>query len=262
MEQYNRIELRGIVGSARVTRQGDKDLLQASVATSRAFRDSVRNAVIETTWHNVTCLGPIDSFIGIEKRTKVYICGRILNRQYTNADGTASYRYEVVATKLEVLDDNLPLEGEFDAGTDCVREKKEEEKYESLTEYCRNWIKDHICDYIGQEEYACDLGYKLTEGPNCDGSCTYSTYKAKMYLKEWWEDAADYWQYEKDNFGENSHNPFENPEAYMVCMLIEGVNCLINQVKCIDEQWNDCIEITDELVAKIVAEIDQYEVKF
>ena len=95
------------------------------------------------------------------------------------------------------------------------------ETLESLTEYCKEFIKDHIDGYTDQMVYGADLGYTITEGINADGSCTYSTYKAKQYLKEWWDDAADYFQYEKDNFGENN-NPFENPEAFMVCMVIEG----------------------------------------
>lgn len=86
------------------------------------------------------------------------------------------------------------------------------ENLEQFTQYCKEFIKDHIDGYTDQMVYGADLGYTITEGINADGSCTYSTYMAKQYLKEWWDDAADYFEYEKDNFGEN-HNPFKNPEA-------------------------------------------------
>ena len=137
-----------------------------------------------------------------------------------------------------------------------------EAKLETLTDYCQDFIIDHLPNYTGTIVYGCDLGYKITECINIDGSCTYSTYKAKEYLKLWWDEAADYFQYEKDNFGENLHNPFENPEAYMVCMVIEGVNSLLSKSKFIDDNWNNNIELTDKNINKIIREIKNFQVEF
>lgn len=133
---------------------------------------------------------------------------------------------------------------------------------ETLTDYCKNFIADNLENYSNQSIYGCDLGYTITEGINIDGSCTYSTYKAKEYLKFWWDEAADYHQYEKDNFGENLHNPFENPEAYMVCMVIEGVNSLLSKSKFIDDNWDNNIELTDKNINKIILEIKDFQVEF
>lgn len=135
---------------------------------------------------------------------------------------------------------------------------------ESFIEYCRNYIIDRIEDYEGQSEYACDWAIIFTEGINCDGTLTYSTEKAKDYLKEWWDDCEQYFNYEKFNFGSAS-NPFENPEAYMVRMVIEGVNAIFSKCPTIDEKWNDKVEMTEELINEIkeVAEgIDEYEYLF
>lgn len=128
---------------------------------------------------------------------------------------------------------------------------------ETYSEYCRRFIKDNISDFEGTTHYACDFAGELTMSINMDGSATYSTYKAKEYLCEWWDDCADYFQYEKDNFGENLHNPFENPEAFHVCMIIEGVNSLLSQCSVIEENWNDEIEITQEVIASILEEIEE-----
>ena len=125
-----------------------------------------------------------------------------------------------------------------------------ETNLETLTDYCKNFIADHLENYYNQSIYGCDLGYTITEGINVDGSCTYSTYKAKEYIKFWWDEAADYFQYEKDSFGENLHNPFENPESYMVCMVIEGVNSLLSQSSFIDDNWNNEIELTEKNIKK------------
>ena len=135
-------------------------------------------------------------------------------------------------------------------------------KLETLTDYCKDFIINNIDNYSDQSIYGCDLGYTITEGINADGICTYSTYEAKKYIKFWWDEAADYFQYEKDNFGENLHNPFENPEAFMVCMVIEGVNSLLSKSKFIDKNWNNNIKLTDKNIKKIIREIKDLEVEF
>ena len=126
-------------------------------------------------------------------------------------------------------------------------------KIESFFDYCKNYIIDNIENWEGQKKYACDLGNYLTEGPNVDGSLTYSTYKAKEYIREWWDEAGEYWEYEKNNFGENIHNPFDNPEAYMVCMVIEGVNSILSRCQYIEDNWNEEITL-DEATIKIIIE--------
>lgn len=137
-----------------------------------------------------------------------------------------------------------------------------ETKLETLTDYCKNFIISNIDNYSDQSIYGCDLGYTITKGINVDGSCTYSTYEAKEYIKFWWDEASDYFQYEKDNFGENLHNPFENPEAYMVCMVIQGVNSLLSQISFIDKNWNNKIKLTKKNIKKIIRGIKDLEVEF
>lgn len=124
-------------------------------------------------------------------------------------------------------------------------------------EYCKNYAVEHLEGHEGQIVYACDLGNHLTEGPNVDGTLTYSTYEAKEYLREWWDDAGEYWQYEKDNFGENLHNPFENPEAYMVCMVIEGVRSVLSRCEFIDDKWNEQITLNKRTIKKIVEQVKE-----
>ncbi len=132
---------------------------------------------------------------------------------------------------------------------------------ETYNKYCQDFINDHLDGFEGQNVYGCDLGGELTQGINVDGSATYSTYKAIEYLKFWWDDAADYFQYEKDNFGENLHNPFDNPEAYHVCMIIQGVSSLLAQCSLINKYWNDTFELTPKRVKKILRQIEDKEVQ-
>lgn len=137
-----------------------------------------------------------------------------------------------------------------------------ETKRQSYTEYCKEFIKDNIYGFKGRDIYACDLGLELTQCINIDGTATYSTYEAKEYLKEWWDEASDYFQYEKDNFGGNTHNPFERPEAFHVCMIIEGVNSLLRQTGVIDKNWNELMTLTGKKIKKILKEIQDKRIEF
>ena len=127
---------------------------------------------------------------------------------------------------------------------------------ESYTEYCKKHIETEIHNYEAQTYYTCDLATYLTERINANGSATFSTYLAKEYIKEWWNDASDYYQYEVDNFGENIHNPFERPEAFHVCMIVQGVQQLLSEVSIIQDNWNDRIELTKKVIEQILSEVE------
>lgn len=129
-------------------------------------------------------------------------------------------------------------------------------------DFCKETIKDKLPEYVEQDVYMCELGMQLTEGMNCDGTFTYSRSEAKDYLREWWDDADEYWNYETFSFGEHFHNPFENPEAYLVCMVIEGVRSLLSQCHEVAENWNDQVELTQEMCDSIIEQLDELYVEW
>lgn len=131
----------------------------------------------------------------------------------------------------------------------------------SYSDYCKDFITNRLDDFEGSTHYVCDFASEITMSINVDGTATYSTSKAKEYLREWWDDCADYFQYEKDNFGEVLHNPFECLEAFHVCMIIQGVSSLLSQCSIIDEHWNDEIEITQEVIDSILKEIENLDIQ-
>lgn len=124
----------------------------------------------------------------------------------------------------------------------------------SYVEYVKEFINDNLPEYEGQSIYGCDLAYAITESINVDGTATYNTYEAKQYIKEWFDEAVDVYQYQVDNYGQALHNPFENPEAFMVCMIIEGVSSILGQCEVVndDDVWNYETEWTEELINKIL----------
>jgi len=130
---------------------------------------------------------------------------------------------------------------------------------ESLLNYCKNYIIDTLPEYEGQQVYGCDLGSYITEGPNADGSLTYSREEAKQYILNWWDEVADYYEYAKTNFGGPVNNPFENPEAFMVEMVINGVDSILAHVKVVNDNWNDELELTPEVIGEITSDVENFE---
>lgn len=135
-------------------------------------------------------------------------------------------------------------------------EVEEEEEIPEFFDFCKNFILDEIDEFEGHDVYGADFGIDLTEGINADGTFTYSTEKAKKYLQDWWADAAEYSEYEEMNFGQRS-NPFENVEAFIVRMVIEGVRTILSRCKFVDDKWNDKFELTAEIISTIKEEVEE-----
>ena len=135
----------------------------------------------------------------------------------------------------------------------------EDVKIMDFVPYCKEYAIEHLEDYksYNKSVYGADLGYELTECDNVNATITCSTWLAKQYLKEWWDEASDYFEYEKSDFGQNYYNPFEKPEAYMLCMVIQGVNSILSRCKTVDENWNEQFELTDEIIDNIISEIKE-----
>lgn len=131
------------------------------------------------------------------------------------------------------------------------------EKKESFFDYCKNYISEHLGNFKGQTTTSCDLYSKITEEPNINGSLTFSSYEAKQYLREWWDEVGEYLEYEIINFGEHFHNPFNEPEVYMVCMVIEGINIMISRCDIINKNWNDEIELNEKNIKTILEQVEK-----
>ena len=132
---------------------------------------------------------------------------------------------------------------------------------ESFVEYCKDYIIDNLPDYEDQEVYGCDLYSTLTESDNANGSMTYSTYKAQQYIKEWWDDCAEFYEYADMTFGSDyvskELNVFANPEAFMLVMVMEGIDRLLSRVSVIDENGNYDITLDKETIDTIIDEVSE-----
>ena len=115
MEQMNRIELRGNVGSVRIQTTNDKKMARFTLATNKAYKDRNGEPVIETTWHNVSAFEGknIQNLDRLEKGSKVQVVGRVRIQKIMGLDGNERTFYDVLASKVTLIEDDAPLEFEL-----------------------------------------------------------------------------------------------------------------------------------------------------
>mgnify|MGYP002626352369 CR=1 FL=1 len=107
MEQLNKVELTGSVGSVRVQNIGDKVSVHFSLVTNVIYRNPEGEAVCETTWHNVRKLTEKDDplILKLSKGANAHVLGRLKNYRYTGIDGSDRTGTEVVASSVRVIED-------------------------------------------------------------------------------------------------------------------------------------------------------------
>ena len=98
MEQLNRVELIGHIGSISINRISGNLYGRFSVATSYAYKSKDGTPVIDTTWHNVLAWQEL---------------GRIRVVRCTTESGADRVVTEVIASKVEKIagDSPFPQEG-------------------------------------------------------------------------------------------------------------------------------------------------------
>ena len=111
MEQLNRIELRGNIGSIRLQKISGVNVANFTLATNLAYKDKDGDAVIETTWHNVSAWEgkEITCLENLGRGDKVHLVGRIRNQRYVDSNGNDRCSTEVVALRITKIDDNEVL---------------------------------------------------------------------------------------------------------------------------------------------------------
>ena len=105
MEQLNRVEIRGIIGSVYVKEFGNAIVANFSVATEHCYTAKDGCAVIETTWHRVVAWegNPIKDLSQLKQGLGVHVIGRLRMQKYMGSDGNERRTYEILASKMEII---------------------------------------------------------------------------------------------------------------------------------------------------------------
>lgn len=103
----NKVILVGNVGNDPEVRHLDQDVKVANfrLATTESYRAKNGERVSSTEWHNIVLwrglAGVVEQYV--KKGSKLYIEGKITNRQYEK-DGVTKYFTEIVANNMVMLD--------------------------------------------------------------------------------------------------------------------------------------------------------------
>ena len=107
MEQLNKVELKGIVGSVRIQTYEESRMARIGLATNYAYKDREGTAVIDTSWHNVIAWEGrnIQGLEKIGKGTKLHVIGRLRYQNYTGVDGIDRVGTDILANQVQSIDD-------------------------------------------------------------------------------------------------------------------------------------------------------------
>ena len=107
MDHINRIELKGRVGTVRNNTHNDNKVADFTLVTEFLYKNRNGEILSETTWFNVVAWEgkEIPDVEKIEKGAAVHLTGRMRSSKYTNADGVEKQYYEVLASKLKIVEE-------------------------------------------------------------------------------------------------------------------------------------------------------------
>lgn len=112
LQQLNKVELIGICGNIRIQEFSGKKVARITLATNYCYKSSQGEVIVETCWHSVSAWesSKVKDLESISKGTRLHIVGRLKNQRYTSADGTDHSCVEIIASSLEILEENLLME--------------------------------------------------------------------------------------------------------------------------------------------------------
>ena len=115
MEQLNKIELRGVVGSVRIQSYEVNKMARISLATNFAYKDRDGTAVIDTSWHHIGAWEGrnIQHLDKIGKGTRLHVIGRVRYQNFTGVDGVDRVATDILANRLTILNDEEPMQYEM-----------------------------------------------------------------------------------------------------------------------------------------------------
>ena len=115
MDQLNKVELRGNVGSVKLQTGANRKGARLTLATNTAYHDKDGAPVIETQWHNIIAWESrnIQGLENIQKGDKLYVTGRIRYQKYSGQDGIERVQTDILANRVVLIEDDDPLNVEM-----------------------------------------------------------------------------------------------------------------------------------------------------
>ena len=117
----NKVQLIGNLGNAPEvkTTENGKKLCRFSIATNESYRNTQGEKVTETTWHQLIAWGAIAEIAEkyLDKGSEVAIEGKLINRNYTDKEGTKRFVTEIQVNELLLLGSKVSTREQEEAST-------------------------------------------------------------------------------------------------------------------------------------------------
>ena len=117
----NKVQLIGNLGNTPEvkTTENGKKLCRFSIATNESYRNTQGDKVTETTWHQLIAWGAIAEIAEkyLDKGSEVAIEGKLINRNYTDKEGTKRFVTEIQVNELLLLSSKVSTKEQEEAPT-------------------------------------------------------------------------------------------------------------------------------------------------
>lgn len=132
-------------------------------------------------------------------------------------------------------------------------------EYNKIKDFVKDIVIEELYNYRDNSFYGCELGYGLLEGYNIDGVYFYNNYKATEFIKDNFEDFGEIVEEIKWQFGKEYELPniFDKPDKFCVVCFLEVANYILGRCKFVDDNWDNEIELTKEVIKKIENELKE-----
>ena len=108
MKTMNKVEIQGFLGqdAEEKTFESGRTLINMRIATNESYKNNDGEWINSTTWHNVVYWKnkKEESLDFLKKGELVSVTGKLNNRKYTDKSGNEKYITEVVAYKLNLVE--------------------------------------------------------------------------------------------------------------------------------------------------------------
>ena len=126
----------------------------------------------------------------------------------------------------------------------------------TIKEFVADVLMDKLDEYEGTSSCGGELDFYLLQQYNVDGSYTYSTYEAKQWIQEHFDELGEIVE-EMTEEGLAPYNVFDNPEAFQVQIMLYVASQLLGQCETVTEVWNDEFILEADIIEKIKNELDE-----
>lgn len=119
-------------------------------------------------------------------------------------------------------------------------------------------LKQKLEEYEGADMYGSDMAYTLLEEYDYSNSYTYNTKESKDMISKYFDELGEIYDNYIFTYGkESAINPFENPEKFIVLMLLQKASELLSDCEYVFENWSNKVELTEENIDIIKNQLEE-----